>query len=92
MRLIVTLILIYFLFRLLTAYVFPWIARWYLRQYREKFFRDNPGAARASEKRKSDPGYQHRRKTTGRPDTDKLGEYIDYEEITDDETDKQNNN
>lgn len=82
LRVIATFILIYLVFRVLTAYVFPWIARWYLKRYQKRFYRENPSAAKAGEKRRQQE--KERQRQMKKPDTDKLGEYVDYEEIKDD--------
>ncbi len=82
LRVIATFILIYLLFRVLTAYVFPLIARWYINRYQKRFYRQNPWAAKAEEKRRQQE--KERQGQNKKPDTDKLGEYVDYEEINDD--------
>lgn len=85
LRVIATFILIYLIFRVVITFVVPWVARWYLRRVKNKFYRDNPWAAEAEAKRKAQhQKYQESRKNR-MPDTDQLGEYVDYEELDDDE-------
>ncbi len=83
LRIIATFIIIYLIFRVLTAYVFPLIVRWYLGRYKKKFYNDNPWAAEAAEKRKKESIHQSGKDKTKKPDTDRLGEYVDFEEIND---------
>ncbi len=80
LRIIATFILIYLVFRFMTMVVFPWIARWYLKRYKKRFYQDNPGAADAARK------HSREQKVAREADTDQIGEYVDYEEITDDTT------
>ncbi len=81
LRILATFILIYLLFRVLTAVVFPWIAKWYLRRYRKQFYRDNPWAEDAEKRRReAQQGPGHEQKSTA---SDKIGEYVDYEDIKD---------
>ena len=85
LRIIATFILIYLVFRVLTTIVFPWIARLYLNRYKKRFYRENPWAAEAGRKSSQEASRWHREKAKGREaDTDRLGEYVDYEEIEED--------
>ncbi len=63
--------------------IFPAIARWYLNRYKNKFYRDNPWAARAEEKKSSRSQSFEQQNQKNKIDTDQLGEYVDYEEIKD---------
>ncbi len=83
LRIIATFILIYLIFRVLTAFVFPRIARWYLNRYKKKFYHENPWAAEAEEKRKKENTSHAGKDLHRKPDTDRLGEYVDFEEIKD---------
>ncbi len=78
-NIIATFIIIYLVFRFLITMVFPAIARWYIKRYQKKFYKDNPWAADA-EKRRKDP-----RQTQQPPppsiSTDQIGEYVEFEEV-----------
>ena len=79
-RLILTFIIIYLIFRLLTGWLFPRIVRWYVEKQKRRFYENNPGADQARGRR---PQNVHKRSGTppGAAPSDKLGEYVDYEEI-----------
>lgn len=80
-RIIGTFILIYLFFRVLTAYVFPWIVKWYLNRAKKRFYEQNPHAAESQHrKKKGDMTITYKDDTT-RPDTESLGEYTDFEDI-----------
>ncbi len=51
LRIIATFILIYLIFRIMISFVLPKIGQWYLNRHRDKFYRNNPGAAKARERR-----------------------------------------
>lgn len=67
-RIILIFILIYLIFRILTAWIFPRIVRWYVERYKKRFYEQNPAARSAGEKKE-------------KPLSDQIGEYVDYEEI-----------
>jgi hypothetical protein len=67
LRLIATFVLIYLLFRVLTAWVFPLVVRWWVNRYKKKYYRDNARTARQDQQPESK--------------TDRIGEYVDFEEI-----------
>ncbi|MFP4064486.1 MAG: DUF4834 family protein [Bacteroidales bacterium] len=81
LRIIATFIIIYLIFRVLTTVIFPWIAKWYIRRYQKRFYRNNPQAHQARRKRKDGDVHISRMGDKRKPDTDRLGEYVDYEEI-----------
>ncbi len=85
LRVIVTFILIYLIFRLVITFVVPWVARWYLKRVKKKFYRENPWAAEAEAKRKAQYHKYQESQKNRKPDTDQLGEYVDYEELDDDD-------
>lgn len=78
-RLILTFFLIYLIFRILTAYVFPWLVNWYLRRYKEKFFRNNPWHQQRRQEKDVHITGEPPKSTKG-----DLGEYVDFEEIKED--------
>ncbi len=91
LRIIATFILIYLIFRFVTAVIFPLIARWYLKRYQRKFYRNNPEAAKAGERRKQEGVHIRQGKQGDKPQTSKLGEYVDFEEINDHDNIDNNN-
>ncbi len=55
------------------------------KDQKKKFYRENPWAAEAEERRKAQHRKYQESQKTRTPDTDQLGEYVDYEEIDDDD-------
>ncbi|MFO7873363.1 MAG: hypothetical protein R6U62_02670 [Bacteroidales bacterium] len=90
LRIIVIFILIYLLFRLLTTVVFPLFARWYLNRYKKRFYRDNPRADKARKRQAANRREQRDKRSNKQSETDKIGEYVDFEEIKDDNKDPDN--
>lgn len=80
LRTILIIIIIYYLFRLFARYVLPYIARYFIRKTVKAQQNRQPQANRK-------PGEIH---VDYRPDkktrADNLGEYVDYEEIKEDQT------
>ncbi|MDX9942898.1 MAG: hypothetical protein RBS53_11830 [Bacteroidales bacterium] len=83
MKLIVTIIIIYLVFRVLTTYVFPWLVKRYIERAKKKFYSDNPQFREKQEKKKGDMTITYKEEQD-QPDTDKLGEYTDFEDIKED--------
>jgi len=83
LRILAIFILIYLIFRIIFTFVLPRVARWYLNRYRKRFYRENPEAAEAAEKQKKSREYYAQKEKAKKPDTDQLGEYVDFEEIED---------
>ncbi len=88
LRIIGTFILIYLIFRILISYIFPKIGQWYLNRYRDKFYRNNPAAAKAKERRKKQGMHIRQEQDKQSADTDKIGEYVDFEELENKDPDK----
>ncbi len=84
LRIIATFVLIYLIFRIMISFVFPRIGQWYLNRHRDKFYRNNPGAARAKERREKQGMRINQNGKEKHTDSDKIGEYVDFEEIDDD--------
>ncbi len=87
LRIIVTFILIYLIFRILIFYVFPRLGQWYLNRYRNKFYRNNPGAAKAYKRMEREGMNIRQEKDKQSGESNKIGEYVDFEEIRDSESD-----
>jgi hypothetical protein len=90
-RIILTFILIYLIFRLLTTYILPLLVKWYLKRFKKQFYRDNPWHSENEPRRR-----EGEVRISGTPPEAKqqgLGEYVDYEEIKEPkkEDDKKNN-
>ncbi len=88
LRIIATFILIYLVFRILIFYIFPKIGQWYLNRYRDKFYRNNPDAAKARERKKKQGMHVRQEKDKQSGDTNKIGEYVDFEDIEDDDPER----
>lgn len=84
-KIILTFILIYLIFRIILFYVVPRLGNWYLKRHRNKFYRNNPGAAKAKERREKQRMHISQNKEHLTTDTDDIGEYVDYEDIKDDD-------
>ena len=91
LRIIATFILIYLIFRIMIFFVFPKIGQWYLNRHRNKFYKNNPAAARARERREKQKMHVSQSGQKNTNDTDNIGEYVDFEEIKDSSQDKQSN-
>lgn len=78
-------VIIYLVFRLFTLHIFPAILRWYLNRVKRRFYKNY-------QQQRNPKHEEHTRgKTKIRVDTqqkngqstDKIGEYVDFEEIKD---------
>lgn len=82
LRTILIILIAYYLFKLLSRYVLPWLARYFIRKSMSGFEnRQNTGPRRNGEM-----NADHRADRKGA--LDDIGEYVDYEEIEDNKTDK----
>lgn len=90
LKLIVTFVLIYLAFRFVTMYLFPALLRWYIYRFKKKFYEQNPHLRPEKETRRSGVNIRDEGNPEAGKITDKIGEYIDFEEIKDDKktTDK----
>ncbi len=84
LRIIATFILIYLIFKIIISFVLPRIGQWYLNRHRDKFYRNNPDAARARERRDKQGMHISQKGKEKHTESDKLGDYVDFEEIDDD--------
>ncbi|MFC1732761.1 hypothetical protein ACFL6I_20870 [candidate division KSB1 bacterium] len=73
------LILIYLLFRVMVKYLFPYLLRWYLKRFQNKFYEQNPHLKK--EQNKKDTKVHIKRPGSRKINTDTIGEYVDYEEV-----------
>lgn len=82
-KIIATFIIIYLIFRVLTTWVFPRVIKWYLQRYKKKFYEQNPHLRQERQhKTKGDIHISYTREAN-QPDSNKIGEYVDYEEVKD---------
>ena len=81
-KIIATFVFIYLIFRIFVGWVLPALVRWYVNSYRKRFYRENPRAYRAAQRNKADVdiSYTH---DPGVSQTDRLGEYVDFEDVQD---------
>lgn len=90
-RIIATFLLIYLAFRFFTMYIFPLLVRWFINKQKKKFYQQNPHMRppETEEKKKrgvkfSSPGGSSKTQKS----TDQIGEYVDFEELKDEEQKK----
>ncbi len=81
MRFLLTLLLIYICFRIIVSYILPFLVRWYVKRSRDRFFRDNPNYAERQQKKDGEMTITIKRTSQGKPNSDKIGEYTDFEEV-----------
>ncbi len=94
LRLIAIFVLIYLAFRLFITLVLPWVARWYLNRFKKKFYEQNPHLRQDDEpkrKNKTRIWFNNRKTRQYSQSMDDVGEYVDYEEL-DDDNDKNGEN
>ncbi|MBN2747502.1 MAG: DUF4834 family protein [Bacteroidales bacterium] len=84
LRVLFILIIVYYVFKLLVRYVFPFFVKRYLSNFQKKFYESNPHLD-PNQTTSKDGEVKVKRKTSddrkGKPDN--FGEYVDYEEIKD---------
>ena len=83
LKFIGAIVIFYLIFRVLIAYVFPWLVKKYIERVKKKFYEDNPQYRERQEKKAGDMTISYKEKQD-QPDTDKLGEYTDFEDIKED--------
>jgi hypothetical protein len=90
-KLIVTFILIYLAFRVITMHLVPVLIKWYLKRFQQKFYEQNPHLRREQEVHKKGGRViiQEETKKADKSLPDDIGEYIDYEEIKEDKKKKE---
>jgi hypothetical protein len=77
LRTILIIIIAYYLFRLISIYVMPWIARYFIR-------RSMKGFGEQQKKKAGDVHINHAPDKKGA--LDNIGEYVDYEEVEEEKT------
>lgn len=81
MRLLLTVLLIYICFRIIVSLILPLLVRWYVKRSRDRFLRNNPQYAERQQKKEGEMTITIKRTSQGKPNSDKLGEYTDFEEV-----------
>lgn len=90
-KLIATFVLIYLAFRVFTMYLFPALLRWYLKRFQRKFYEQNPHLRKEKPSGKTRSGVnisEDPQQESGKI-TNKIGEYVDFEEIKEDKKKKE---
>ncbi len=84
LRVLFILIIVYYVFRLLVRFVFPFLVKRYLNNFQKKFYDANPHLD-PNQSTSKDGEVKVKRKSSDdrKGKTDDFGEYIDYEEIKD---------
>ena len=78
LRTILIIIIAYYLFRFITLYVTPWVARYFIRRSMKGYEKQ--------QKRKQEGEVTIDRTPGKKGALDDIGEYVDYEEVEDDKT------
>ena len=77
---ILWLILFYLLFRVMVRFLFPILAQWYVKRFQKKFYEQNPHL-KDDKKKNANKVRIKRPDSSRRMNTDRMGEYVDYEEV-----------
>ncbi|MGM0567210.1 MAG: DUF4834 family protein [Bacteroidota bacterium] len=88
-RLALFLLLIYLLAKLFTRYLLPYILKRFIRKTEEKYKRQQRDYQDQT-KKEGDIRINYKNKNHQHKKTDDLGEYVDYEEVDDKKTKKNN--
>jgi hypothetical protein len=90
-KLIITFFLIYLAFRLITMYLLPTLIKWYLKRFQQKFYEQNPHLRREQEvhKKGNTRVIIEEQQKSDKNIPDDIGEYIDYEDIKDENKPKE---
>ena len=79
LKFIFWIVIFYIIYRVLIRYVFPFLLRYFLKNSQEKFYKQNPNIKR---KKNGEVSIDYMpEKDIKRDKENKLGEYVDYEEI-----------
>ncbi len=73
-RLIFIFIVIYLIFRVITLYIIPPIVKWQVYKFKKKFYEEQ----QRQQQKKDEPA------SKSRNNLNQIGEYVDFEEIKDD--------
>ena len=82
LRIIGTFVLIYIAFRIITGLIIPWLLKRQLNKFKNKYHEQNQSQRRHSGKyRKGNVNISMDEKGKRKFDSDNIGEYVDFEEI-----------
>ena len=85
-RFLLILIIVYYVFKLLVRFVFPFFLKNFVEKAQRKFYEQNPHLDPEAKKREGEVRVEHNPEKSasskGKPDDD-FGEYVDYEEVKD---------
>lgn len=81
LRTILIILIVYYLFKFLSRYILPWIARYFIRKSMSGY--DGQQKTRAHKNGEVNIDYKPDKKGA----LDNIGEYVEYEEIEDNKTD-----
>jgi hypothetical protein len=79
--LILIILSLYIFFRLFTGYILPWLVRLFIKRVQRKFFEQNPHVDPNERQRKGKVTIHRMPDKEGNDIPSDLGEYIDYEEL-----------
>ena len=86
LEIIGTFVLIYIVFRIITGLIIPWLLKRQLNKFKKKFYEQNQSRQAYSRKRqKGGVNVSMDKKSKKKFDSDNIGEYVDFEEINDDQ-------
>ena len=88
LKFLLFIILVYLFFRLLGRYILPWLVRRYMKNVEKKFYQDQYQEKSKQKKRKKEGDINintKSSKSSSKGSDDELGDYVDFEEIDDDE-------
>ncbi len=78
---ILWIILIYFAFRMFARFILPYLLKYFLKRFQQKFYQQNPHINPNRKEGETNVEFVPENKTKVKTDSDKIGEYLDYEEI-----------
>ncbi|MCF8302378.1 MAG: DUF4834 family protein [Bacteroidales bacterium] len=91
LKLIFYIILFYLIFKVMVRYVFPFLVRLYLKSVRKKFYQQNPHyrqqqqQQRQKKRKDGEVTIEYMQHKQRQPSTDNVGEYVDYEDVEQEE-------
>lgn len=84
-KIIAVFVLIYLVFRFFTIYLFPSVLRWLVYRQKKKFYgQHSTGQKSGTDNSRSKVHFNDHQNRTNGHTTDKIGEYVDFEEIKED--------
>jgi len=78
---ILWIILIYFAFRIISRFLLPYLVKYFFKRFQQKFYQQNPHIHSEKKEGETSVDYKPSKKENRKTNADAIGEYIDYEEI-----------